>query len=606
MCWHANTAGLWPGLLPRVGDPAILQAVPLALDPHALVFEAWGDVQVAHDGTWLGADAGCQVRLNGVFASFAETYWQRHTHVRQVQFALSLTGEAALRVFRRDVAVGADVCVFEAWYRFAEPHDVTVPITLADQGETLLWAELSFRDASTIANARWEAEAAPLREPSLCAVICTFNRDADLIANFAALQRCVARPFDRIVVVNQGAPGLAQRLDAAGVALAGVALDVVEQANLGGAGGFTRGMMAALDGAATHIVLMDDDIAIEPMVLQRLRAIYRYATTPLCIGGAMFDLFARTRLTSAGDMIHPSRPEIITLRDPWADDARDPATRDYIARHRTPDFNAWWCLAIPREVVEAQGLPLPLFIRGDDVEYGYRLTQAGVPTLCWPGVAVWHRPFSLKSHAWHYFYDRRNSLFLCEMHGRFTRWHLAGMIIGSFFSHLLRYDYARAEMLARGLAAFNRGPAGLLAWSADDHVALTRPVPQEYREAGRPLPRRCTQMRPAPAVRPRGAMLRQVLVDLFAPMIKFRHRFGFIRAEHLTPFAHPRPRILLIRRPNMRKLEMRRYKWLRGWRLTAAFAWQLAVLLLLRPLRPAALKALITPAAWQSYLRRHQ
>ena len=38
----------------------------------------------------------------------------------------------------------------------------------------------------------------------------------------------------------------------------------------------------------------------------------------------------------------------------------------------------------------AIGLPAPVFIRGDDFEYGQRLARAGVPTVTLPGIAVWH------------------------------------------------------------------------------------------------------------------------------------------------------------------------------------------------------------------------
>ncbi len=39
---------------------------------------------------------------------------------------------------------------------------------------------------------------------------------------------------------------------------------VIPNANVGGAGGFARGMMAALDIDATHVLLMDDDVRVMP------------------------------------------------------------------------------------------------------------------------------------------------------------------------------------------------------------------------------------------------------------------------------------------------------------------------------------------------------
>jgi len=59
-------------------------------------------------------------------------------------------------------------------------------------------------------------------------------------------------------------------------------------------------------------------------------------------------------------------------------------------------FNGWWMFGFPKRWVERVGMPLPCFIRGDDIEFGMRLHEAGLPTVPLPGVAVWHEPFYLK------------------------------------------------------------------------------------------------------------------------------------------------------------------------------------------------------------------
>ena len=56
-------------------------------------------------------------------------------------------------------------------------------------------------------------------------------------------------------------------------------------------------------------------------------------------------------------------------------------------------FNGWWYCAIPAGVFREHGLPLPVFLGGDDMEYGARLFSRGVPTVSLPPVAVWHEPF---------------------------------------------------------------------------------------------------------------------------------------------------------------------------------------------------------------------
>ena len=47
------------------------------------------------------------------------------------------------------------------------------------------------------------------------------------------------------------------------------------------------------------------------------------------------------------------------------------------AAGRPVHYNGWWFFAFPLAAVDRVGLPLPLFIRGDDVEYGLRLLGPG-------------------------------------------------------------------------------------------------------------------------------------------------------------------------------------------------------------------------------------
>lgn len=67
------------------------------------------------------------------------------------------------------------------------------------------------------------------------------------------------------------------------------------------------------------------------------------------------------------------------------------------------------CL-IPTVVLEKIGLSLPVFIKFDDIEYGLRAKKAGFPTVCLPGVAVWHQAWHDKDPArsWEEYFTERN------------------------------------------------------------------------------------------------------------------------------------------------------------------------------------------------------
>ena len=120
----------------------------------------------------------------------------------------------------------------------------------------------------------------------------------------ATLQRVLRSPYHRwasprIVVVNQG-PRFASAGMAALLAREAGRVELVEQPNLGGAGGFTRAAMEVLrggGGACSHVLFMDDDIDFDPDVLVTTHAFAARTARPTVVGGAMVDLFRPTPCT---------------------------------------------------------------------------------------------------------------------------------------------------------------------------------------------------------------------------------------------------------------------------------------------------------------------
>jgi len=70
---------------------------------------------------------------------------------------------------------------------------------------------------------------------------------------------------------------------------AGAPFRLVPNPNLGGAGGFARGLIEFREeGWSTHVVFMDDDISLEPEAIVRTITLLSHATSPdLCVHGAM-------------------------------------------------------------------------------------------------------------------------------------------------------------------------------------------------------------------------------------------------------------------------------------------------------------------------------
>src|SRR5699024_4842637 len=121
--------------------------------------------------------------------------------------------------------------------------------------------------------------------------------------------------LDVMYVVDQGADRLTDHpedLDPLRSDL-GDQLRIIEQGNIGGSGGFSRGMYeAATAGTTTYVINCDDDIVIEPDSLIRMVTFADFATRPTIVGAHMFDLNNRSVLHTFGEIVDPWRiqPEL--------------------------------------------------------------------------------------------------------------------------------------------------------------------------------------------------------------------------------------------------------------------------------------------------------
>ena len=72
-----------------------------------------------------------------------------------------------------------------------------------------------------------------------------------------------------------------------------------------------------------------------------------------------------------------------------------------------------------RRSPRTSGLPLPLFIKWDDAEYGLRARSRGYRTATVPGIAIWHMSFLEKDDTsdWQAYFHYRNRYVAAALHG---------------------------------------------------------------------------------------------------------------------------------------------------------------------------------------------
>jgi galactofuranosylgalactofuranosylrhamnosyl-N-acetylglucosaminyl-diphospho-decaprenol beta-1,5/1,6-galactofuranosyltransferase len=422
----------------------------------------------------LVVQPGSEVTLDTYFGRFPASYWQRWTVAEDVEIDLVVTGSGRVALIASDEE-GETRTVAVREVRDERGGDVRLTAKLdrfLDGG--FLWLDLATDDHELVVERlRWTV-APPERSRRTSVVICTFNRADDCTRTLRSLAADdeALDILDAVYVVDQGTdtvesrPGFADLTDALGGRLR-----YLRQPNLGGAGGFGRGMYEVTEaGSDANVLLMDDDVLCEPEIAIRLTAFANRTTEPTIVGGQMLRLLHPTHLLAGAERadFHQLIPgEVVTGALDDVDLLAEAVDEDELPTGKPnrgdlrvdADYNAWWSCLIPADVVAELGLPLPVFFQWDDVEYGYRARSRGIATVTLPGAGLWHADFDWKDHdKWNEYFAIRNAMIVAALHGEIDPKQHARVVVSRIARYLLEMRYGLAATLLKGVEDFLKGP----------------------------------------------------------------------------------------------------------------------------------------------------
>ena len=409
------------------------------------------------------------------FGVFHAGRWRRLTTVDTLTARVVASGQGRAEVVA--VTRGRETVLASAQLT-GEHVDIALG-SLQHSAWGVLYVRIVGASGCRVQRVEWLTETQPAHEVRLSLSITTFNRQAYVIPTVKKVLSLV-RGLDslrgrvRVLVVDNASNvdfGEAPSDD----------LAVVPNRNLGGAGGFARGLMwLRAQGWATHVLFMDDDINLEAESLVRTVSLFAYARDPkLCVHGAMLSEERQWMQFEAGSTylwrsLYPLR----ALGQ--EDDLRDRRLAVKDAKERRFAYSAWWYTAFPIGITRDN--PMPVFVRGDDVAFG--LMHTGRHTVTLNGIIVWHADFHLKNNPSSLFYEMRNFATIDTLvFDRHRWWHLGQRFLALSFRNLFGFRYSSAEYMIRGMRAYLAGPAAL---AEVDHAALHDEL------------RRVTEEKPAP------------------------------------------------------------------------------------------------------------
>ncbi len=409
----------------------------------------------------IAIEPNAEVDTNTYFGRFPASYWQRWTAVDAVRAMVPYRGAGRISLVASDT---------DGRLRTIDAVDVDgegvadvcgLLDRFVDGGA--LWLKINTQTKTLkVHNVEWTVDSPAQIRPA-AVVVCTFNRADECAETVSTLgnDEQVVAGLDAVYVVDQGTDLVEQRSKFQSTATAlGDKLVYIRQPNLGGAGGFTRGMYEVTDvvGAEhANVILMDDDILCEPETVLRISAFANLTVEPSIVGAQMLGLFHPDRI-----LVGAEHADLTGLK------VGIPSTNALVNASvvkKSQDirvdagYNGWWTCLIPSEIIAEIGYPLPLFFQWDDVEYAIRARHRGFATVTLPGAGVWHADFSWKDwDEWHRYFNIRNGLLTAALHSEFDGKILFRSLTRDLLRFLVGMQYGLAFTHIKAVEDFMLGP----------------------------------------------------------------------------------------------------------------------------------------------------
>lgn len=445
----------------------------LETNPRSVTYPALycrSDQPVVFDeqlGEWEMYNAG-MFDFSTYFNSLSVMKLKRYTRAKGFSLHLELKGASCEVIQTMGDAFAHNPIPVEGTSRKLEASAdwqiVDLPLTVSD--DMVVVGFIVKTDGSVaIRNSYYELDIdGELNDVELVLSTTTFKKEAFIERNIGLVKDQIINSGDSIAehfhmyVMDNGRTLDAEKLN-------GDRVQVIPNDNVGGAGGFTRGMITAMEQTpkATNILLMDDDVAVSPESIKRtynLLRILKPEHREDMISGAMLNYeIGEDQWEDIGNMTQQGtfagcKPQLrLTLFEDLIYNEMYTPTK----WQRNNMYAAWWYCCIPISVIEKNGLPLPVFVRCDDAEYGIRC-KTGFITM--NSLCVWHMSFFERYNAAVERYQTTRNTMIAQA--------TCGMAPGADFMRelhnnirleLKKFGYENAELCLDAFEDFLKGPS---------------------------------------------------------------------------------------------------------------------------------------------------
>lgn len=429
---------------------------------------------IREDGSYV-IKRGQVFQADTYFNACSVGKWFEYTEIMEVQLKIKIKGDFTLKLthctvkdttpIQENAKISMETSeevLASKEFSFSEPEEITVSYPEVKEG--LVAFSIIAHGECDFYGGAYEGivEKSNVCPVELSLAITTFQKEEFILRNLELLRKEILETKEEIanhLYVHVVDNGKTLEENAGGHER----IYLYPNINAGGSGGFARGMIETLKYPvkATHILLMDDDVLVQTESIKRTYALLKILKSKYqghFISGAM--LFYENMHVQHEDVGYvkvqenggygPVKPSMDFYK------LEDCCYNEEIKTDRENQYAGWWYCCIPMAYVREDNLPLPFFVRGDDVEYSLR-NKAEFLTM--NGICVWHMGFSQKFNgAMELYQVHRNSLMYQAFSQVCKDCNFLNRIEYFVRVEIMRFRYEGAELLLEAVEDYCKGP----------------------------------------------------------------------------------------------------------------------------------------------------
>ncbi|OUI90988.1 hypothetical protein HK13_11870 [Acetobacter indonesiensis] len=405
-----------------------------------------GIIEIASGGT---------ARFDTFFNSLSVAPWKNNCQIDDLNFGVTGKGRVRLRFALNQLHKP------HRWLYETDIELSDIPTNLAldfwkDITGGMLYVEVRGLSDAAIHSAYFYTNSQPQHDVKLGIVITHFNRKHYVLPAIQRISNTLLNDSyysDRVelIVVDNSQNILDTEKGKS---------TLIPSKNLGGSGGFTRGLLHLKDNNFSHCLFMDDDASCEMEAIRRTLHLLQFAKIDnLAVAGSMMREAEPFRIHEKGARI--AETGVVNLKRGL--DMRHVHDLLLAEEPEHITYGGWWHFAF--RIKDAHRLSFPFFVRGDDMLFG--LTNAfNIVTM--NGIGGWADDFGTKESPINRYLSLRAHIMCLILGTDVSKWKMIRTYFGCILTSSLSYNYSGCNAFSEAVKDIIKGPSF---W--EQNVAMT-------------------------------------------------------------------------------------------------------------------------------------